>query len=334
MSKNIEQPPNNNGDTGRLLKNAVLLDKPADVPDGYIAYNPSAIWTVPRNGDTADVMYVRVEPDRSDKFSSHLGKTVARPYKIDLGQPQPKLTPFYGAEQVPGEDPALTRINRKLPSGKLETVWLLSVVDAQPKAGLPNEVESITTRFYAGKTLDKLEHIADGPRGMKDIRLKQGPDPQGTEVLVYGRPQPEQFSGNITFTSLKSLDDLDEQAILSADYIDESLLPVGSGIWGGVNDVVNTGNGSYWLAAHRANTTGEDRSGRHYEAVLYEHDIRGQAIRLVGTIATAEMFAPSDAKQDDAVDLHDVVFMGGGYNGSLNYMSFGVRDAAIGIGHL
>ena len=43
------------------------------------------------------------------------------------------------------------------------------------------------------------------------------------------------------------------------------------------------------------------------------------------------MFPTGLVKADESVDLHDVVFSGGGYNGTLQYVSFGVRDGSIGI---
>lgn len=313
------------------LSSTILLNPPEDVPEGYIAYNPSAIWSTLSQGQKVDIVYVRVEPDRASTVTSHLGKSVVRPYCIDLTRPVPKLTPWHQAEEKVGEDPALTRVNRKLPSGKIQAVWLLSAVHVQPKPDEPNEVAMLQTRFYAGETLSKLEHIANGPDWMKDIRVAQGPDPHSAEIHVYGRPQPQPYSGNITFTTIASLENLNEQVISAAPFIDETLLPVGSGIWGGVNDIINAGDGKYILAAHRAWRKGDQEVGRHYEAVLYEHDTVTRKITELGVLATADMFPPGRIKDDASLDLHDVVFTGGGYNGTLQFMTCGVRDATIGL---
>ena len=273
------------------LFDPALLLKPADVPDDYIAYNPSSIHTVKgADGVARDIMYVRVEPNRSDAATSHLGKSVVRPYIInprDLGVP---LAPYYGATEYTGEDAALTRVNRKLPGGKLEKVWLFSYVDPQPEVGRPNRVQTLCTRFFAGADLNHLEHVADGPEWMKDIRV--------------------------------------------APFIDESLLPIGGGTWGGVNDVIKVSAGKYILAAHRAWTVDPQGFARHYESVLYGHDVAAKSIIELGVLATSDMFPAGKAKDASDADLSDVVFTGGGYNGTLEFMSFGVRDGSVGVGRV
>jgi len=314
------------------LTGPLLLAKPADVPDDYIAYNPSAIWTVrDARGRLHDIMYVRVEPNRSSPQCSHLGKSVVRPYEIDLRDRAAPLRPYYDAEEKRGEDAALARINRRLQNGKLEKIWLLSCVDPRPKTDKPNEVDTLTTRFYGGTDLDKLEHIGDGPEWMKDIRVTPADGPLGTELELYGRPQAEADSGNLTYATLSGLDRLTPEAIAAAPYINENLLPIGSGVWGGVNDVFRIGDGKYILAAHRAWRTGVNGAARHYESVLYGHNVADKRIVELGVIATADMFPSGEIKDDTSVDLHDVAFTGGGHNGRLTYMSYGIRDASIGL---
>jgi hypothetical protein len=311
-----------------------MISKPADVPDDYIAYNPSAIYTVEDSGGARDVMYVRVEPNRSNAISSHLGRSVVRPYIVDPRHPRVPLTPFYGADEFAGEDAALTRVNRKLPSGKLEKIWLLSYIDPKPDPSHPNRVMSLYTRFMAGPNLNNLEHIADGPEGMKDICLVQADGPLGTELELYGRPQPLPDSGNITHVTIARIEDLTAETIAAAPFIDENLLPIGKGVWGGTKFAVKISAGKYILAAHRAWRTGSGGRGRHYEAVLFGHDVRANRIVELGVIATSDMFPMSEAKQESGVNLNDVVFTGGGYNDTLDFMTFGVRDSGIGIGGL
>ncbi len=317
------------------LQNPSIIQKPRDVPDDQIAYNPSAIWTVMgKDGINRDIMYVRVEPDRSDSESSHLGKSVVRPYIVDVKNPSSPLLRYEGAMEYLGEDPSLTRIYRKLPSGNLEEVWLLSFVDAQPKLDKPNEVLSLCTRFYIGTDLGELEHISDGPEWMKDIRISKADGPLGTEIAVYGRPQTEENSGNITFVVLSSINELTAQTISKAPYIDQNLLPIGGRIWGGVNDVIRVGPYQNILAAHRAWRTGENGHSKHYETVFYGHDTQDNSIVDLGIVATADMFPRGVIKQDASADLGDVVFTGGGYNGTLEYMSFGIRDGSLGFASL
>ncbi|MFA5003838.1 MAG: DUF1861 family protein [Candidatus Saccharimonadales bacterium] len=317
-----------------LLENPRLLPKPDDVPDDYIAYNPSPIWTVrDNNGVSRDIMYVRVEPNRSNSQVSHLGKSVVRPYIVDLGNPAKQLIPYDRAQEYVGEDASLTRINRRLPlSGILEKVWLLSYVDPKPKFDKPNEVAEIRTRFWAGTDLAKLEHVADGPEWMKDIRPTKADGPLGTELGVYGRPQTEPDSGNITYATLPNIEALAPETIADMPYIDKDLLPVGSGVWGGVNDVWRIAPGKFILAGHRAWRTGVDGHGRHYESVLYGHNTFAKRIVELGIIATADMFSGGIVKDDTSVNLSDVVFTGGGYNGRPDFMTFGVSDGNIGVG--
>lgn len=313
------------------LTNPTLLPKPLDIPDDHIAYNPSAIWTTKdKSGKSHDIMYLRVEPDHSCPDTSHLGKSRVRPYIVDLANLDKPLRPYYEADEKMGEDAALTRINRRLGNGAIERVWLLSCVNAQPFTDKPDHVRTLHTEFYIGKELNTMEHIANGPEWMKDIRIAQDTS-STTKLHIYGRPQPKQDSGNITHTTINNIENLNKQVISNAPFLDDNLLPVGSGIWGGVNDVISVSPDKHILIAHRAWKTKENGRGRHYEAVLYEHTTRKRIVRDLGVLATASMFPIGTIKADEAIDLSDVVFTGGGYNGTLQYTTFGVRDGSIGI---
>lgn len=316
------------------LTKPALLPKPLDIPEDYIAYNPSAIWTTTdKSGRSNDIVYLRIEPNHSCAETSHLGKSRVRPYVIDVANLDKPLQPYYEAEEKMGEDAALTRINRKLGSGAIEQIWLLSCVNAQPFADKPDHVKTLHTEFYIGKNLDKLEHVADGPEWMKDIRISQDIN-STTKLHIYGRPQPQPDSGNITYTTIDDIEKLNKQVISSADFLDENLLPIGSGIWGGVNDIIPIDHDKNILVAHRAWRTGESGKGRHYEAVLYEHSIQKRTVKDLGVLAIANMFPTGTIKADEAVDLSDVVFTGGGYNKTLQYVTFGVRDGSIGISNV
>jgi hypothetical protein len=310
------------------------LDKPADVPDDHVAYNPSGIWSgLLNNGEALDFMYVRVEPNRSDAWSSHLGKAVVRPYIIDPFNPRQSLVPLYEAPEFIGEDASLTRVKRKLGNGVIETVWLLSFVDVVPNSIRKNEVQALRTRFYAAKDLNKLEHIADGPEWMKDVRVGSSDGFHETELSVFGRPQLRDVkdNGNISQSEVKSIGRLGPENIANAPVVNDELLVVGSGVWGGVNDVIRVGRNEYVLLSHRAWRTGDDGQARHYESVLYGYDTRDNRIVDLGVLATAANFPGGIVKDDKVVDLADVVFSGGGYNGRLDFATFGVGDGNIGL---
>ncbi len=315
------------------LADAQLLPKPLDIPDDYIGYNPSAIWTTEdKKGRLHDIMYVRVEPDHFGRDSSHLGKSRVRPYEINLSDLNEPLKPYPEADEIIGEDPALTRINRRLASGAIEKIWLLSCVDVQPYPFKPWEVRNLKTRFYAGTRLDRLEHIADGPENMKDIRIAQDIS-NGTALHIYGRPRiKKEGNGNISYASITGIEDLSEEVISAAPYINEKLFPRWGSSWGGVNDITPVDSDINLLLGHRAWTTAPDGKAVHYEAVFFEHDIKQQRITNLGVVATASVFPQGHVKDNVLVDTHDVVFPGGGYNNDLNVVSFGVRDATIGVG--
>jgi hypothetical protein len=126
--------------------------------------------------------------------------------------------------------------------------------------------------------------------------------------------------------------DLDEQAILDAKLIDEKLFPRYGNLWGGANDVFPIDTDTNMLLGQRAWATDPDGKAVHYEVVLYEHNTKQKRIKDLGVLATADAFPPGHVKDNVLVDLHDVVFPGGGYNGALNIVTFGVRDATIGVG--
>jgi hypothetical protein len=335
MSMQLEQYTNNRSlrtlsCEEYMLANPTLLPKPTDLPGNYIAYNPSGIWTVEnRSGKLHDIVYLRVEPE-----TEHLGKSRVRPYIVDIMNPEQPLQAYDDAEEKMGEDAALTRIRQKrLANGAIQDtwLWLLSCVDAQPVPGKPDCVQTLRTKFFAGEHLDKLEHIADGPEWMKDIRIAQ--DSSSDKLHVYGRPQPEEWSGNITHTTIDNINQLNAQVISEAQFIDEDLLPIGSGVWGGVNDIMTLDEYTHLLLAHRARRTGENGMGRQYEAVLYKHNLREKSIMDLGTLATANLF-PGRTVKPDKIDLDDVAFPGGFRNGKPGITTFGLGDGSWGRGNM
>ncbi len=285
-------------------------------------------------GQPHDVLYARVEPDRADAASSHLGKTVVRPYKVVGTNPGGlSLVPYTDALELPGEDPSLTRIYRRRANGKPEAAWLLSCVVPVPKVDKPNEVASLRTHFYVGTSLGTLELIAVGPEGMKDIRIA-APLPDSLLLDNYGRPQPVAFSGNISYSQLPSVDGLSE-ATVATEFIDPDLCPIGSGTWIGANDVVPEGPYKNLLVSHQGVCIGEDGHGRQYDGVMHRHNKLTGTIENLGVFATAGQFPAGPAKQDETVDLRKVVFPGGARNGHLpGWMTFGVRDCSIGIAYV
>jgi hypothetical protein len=271
-------------------------------------------------------MYLRVEPKKL-----HLGNSRVIPYEVNLANPSEHLQRYEKAPIIIGEDPALTRINRRLGSGAIEKIWLLSCVDAQPFPDEPNCVQTLRTKFFAGKDLNKLEQIAEGPEWMKDIRISPVIGSE-TGIHIYGRPQPMEFSGNITHTTISGIEKLNEKVISGAPFIDERLFPVGSGEWGGANDIMAINAFTNIILAHRAERTGEDLSGRHYEVVLLGHNLIEKSIVNLGVLATADFFGENWTTKAD--NVRDVAFPGGFRNGKPGYVTVGVGDGSFGLADL
>lgn len=310
------------------LSNPTLLRKPSDIPDNYIAYNPSGIHTVESSlGEFQDIMYLRVEPKEQ-----HLGKAYIIPYEVNLADQSEPLRRYEKAPIICGEDPALTRIKRKLGNGAIENIWLLSCVDVQPFADNPDCVKSLRTKFFAGKNLDNLEQIAVGPEWMKDIRIAPILGSE-TGIHIYGRPQPMEYSGNISYTTASGIDRLNENIIRNAPFIDDNLFRIGSEEWGGANDVAAIDRYTNLVLAHRAKRIGADLSGRHYEIVLLEHDLARKRIKNLGVLATADSFGKKRTAKAD--HLNDVAFPGGFHNSRAGgILTSGVGDGEIAVANL
>lgn len=280
-------------------------------------------------------MILRVEPNRVDAVTSHLGKSVVRAYMINLQNLEVPMRPFHGATEFLGEDASLIRIRRRLPiSGKLEKAWLHSSVYVQPKPDKPYEVASFQTLFRSGTSLNNLEIVAEGPPGMKDIRNAIDADPDSSRLHVWPRPQPYSETGNVSYMSVPDLSKLTEEAIANAPLIHKDLYPEDSGVWGGVGEAWLVGNGKYVLASHQAWMTGPNNSGKCYEGLMFGHNTITKRIVELGVIAAAAMFPGHTVKDDMTINLNNVVFPGGGHNGKPELLTFGVGDGSVGIGRL
>jgi len=104
MSLQLETLTNNDAEQKceqYTLTNPSLLTKPADLPEGYIATNPSGIWTTTsQSGKNYDIMYLRVEPE-----GSHLGKSAVVPYTVDVTNFSKPLLRYNEAEGDNGRRP-------------------------------------------------------------------------------------------------------------------------------------------------------------------------------------------------------------------------------------
>ncbi|MGP4074828.1 DUF1861 family protein [Halobacillus sp. K22] len=175
------------------------------------------------------------------------------------------------------------------------------------------------TVFYKGESINDLHFFAEGPDGMKDIRLLQLEDHR---IGVFTRPQGEKGGrGKIGYTELNSLEQLQasliDQAPLIAPHFTEEE-------WGGVNDLHLLENGKIGVLGHIASF--DEQGDRHYYpfTCIYER----QTNQLVGMniIATRNDFPEGPAKRPD---LKDVLFSGGlvQLEGGKAELYVGVSDA-------
>lgn len=158
--------------------------------------------------------------------------------------------------------------------------------------------------FYAGKDFNDLDRKAEGPWGMKGIRLVKLID---GKIGVYTRPQGEKGrKGQIGFTTVDSLEgffkdamDIVEKApLLSTRFPNDE--------WGGVNQVIQLPDGRNLIIGHRAYK--DDLNKRHYYPWAFIHEpFTGEIVDL-GILAERSDFPPGPAK---AHDLEDVVYPAG-----------------------
>jgi len=156
------------------------------------------------------------------------------------------------------------------------------------------------TRFWRGNDLTSLRHFADGPQGMKDIRLVDLTDGR---ILLFTRPQGANGGrGKIGWTIIDSLECLTPQAIDKAQLLQH----VDDLSWCGVNEAWESSAGIVDVLAHVA--CFDKQGNRHYYAAVFQFDIALSQSSPITIIAERDDFLPGDAKR---IDLNDVVFPGG-----------------------
>jgi hypothetical protein len=175
------------------------------------------------------------------------------------------------------------------------------------------------TVFYKGKRLSELEKFAQGPDGMKDLRLIELAD--GT-IGIFTRPQGDKGGrGKIGFTRIPSLQDLsveviDRAPLLDGQFPDEE--------WGGANELHLLSNGWVGVLGHVA--CFDEEGNRHYYPMTFVLDPETGKHTPLQILATRSHFLPGEAKRPDLID---VVFSGGlvrGANGTAEFFA-GISDA-------
>ena len=158
------------------------------------------------------------------------------------------------------------------------------------------------TVFYGGSIKEGWEKIAEGPIGMKDIRLVEMLDGR---IGVFTRPQGDRNKrGRIGFRILSTLDELG-----SVDLTDSQMIPelFANEEWGGVNQAITLPDGRLGCIGHIANNDRYERKFSYY-AVAFELDPKIFKTTQVRIIATRDDFLESDSKSPRIVNC---LFPGG-----------------------
>jgi hypothetical protein len=188
------------------------------------------------------------------------------------------------------QDPFVTRINSELVFGGVETI-----------KDENNKIISWKTNFYRGNSINELEYFAEGPEGMKDIRLVELPN---DKVGVFTRPQGEIGGrGTIGFCTINSLEELNTKKINSADLLNNQFL---DSEWGGVNEVHLLENNLLGVLGHIAAFDQEDN--RHYYPMSFAFNYSTEKASDIKIIAQRSDLPEGPAKRED---LEDVLFSGG-----------------------
>ncbi|MFW5889533.1 MAG: DUF1861 family protein, partial [Bacillota bacterium] len=189
------------------------------------------------------------------------------------------------------QDPFITKINSELLFGGVEII----------KDSKSEEIISWKTNFYRGDSINDLEFFAEGPAGMKDIRLIELPN---GKIGVFTRPQGEIGGrGKIGFCSLNSLDELNAENIQKADLLNDQFLDLE---WGGVNEVHLLENNLLGVLGHIAAFDQNDK--RHYYPMCFAFDYLKVKASKIKIIAQRRDLPEGPAKRKD---LEDVLFSGG-----------------------
>lgn len=209
------------------------------------------------------------------------------------------------------QDPFLSCIhNKKIVGG-------VSLDFSEPFPGVYT-IENYRTSFFDFETKEK---IADGPDGMKDIRLVD----LGNSIGVFSRPRSKEegvVHSSIQFSTVSSMADITSDFIgqMSIDPLKKVKGFFNYNEWGGVNAVYQLEDGWLGVLGHIAYYSEHSTAESPDQAHTDEHLRKYAAIAFEFNPATKEVTHPVMilARNNLAMeakpkfeDLHDVIFPGG-----------------------
>ncbi|MCS7184109.1 MAG: DUF1861 family protein [Patescibacteria group bacterium] len=217
------------------------------------------------------------------------------------------------------EDPAITIIDGKI---------LFTAVRVLEKPKRNKWI--IRTEFYYGDDIFSLKKIAEGPIGMKDIRLVEFKDREGNKKIgVFTRPYiGKKRRGRIGYLEISSLSELGKIDWRKSQIIE---LPILELEWVGTNDVYYLNNGLLCVLAHIGS---RDKNGYlHYYAVTFIFDPKELRATNFKIVAVRDNFPDGKYKSQKT---KDVIFPGG-FEGEVDpnidkiKLYCGLSDAQVGL---
>lgn len=214
-------------------------------------------------------------------------------------------------KEIELEDPAISFIKGKL-------ILIAVRVLEKPRDNFKAWV--IRTEFYQGNDIFNLKKFAEGPLGMKDIRLVE----TDNKIGVFTRPQGGQAKrGRIGYLEIKSLEDVKKVDFDKGKLIDIHLK---NEEWVGTNDAFYLGNGVIGVLGHLAYE--DKKSNLHYSAIVFKFNINEFRAFGFKIIARRKYFPYSKIKSERT---KDVIFPGGfEFKGKKVILYCGLSDAAVG----
>ncbi len=201
-------------------------------------------------------------------------------------------------------------LDREVPSFELQDPFIARVETELIFGGVKifheNQQLNWKTLFYRGKTLPELRQFAEGPVGMKDIRLVQLPT---GKIGVFTRPQGGEFGkGKIGYKTINSLEELAGTDLYSAEIIEGQF---DDETWGGVNEAHTLDRKTLGVLGHLAKSEqAEEGEIKHYCPMVFAFNYETGEASPIKVIAERKDF-PEGEGGKRSPELDDVVFSGG-----------------------
>jgi len=188
------------------------------------------------------------------------------------------------------EDPFIT---------KIRNMYVLGGVETMRKPG--RTWLSFRTVFYKGSDIHNLKRFANGPWGMKGIRLIELPD---GKIGVFTRPMGKKGArGKIGFITIESLKQLTPRVLSNAEIIKG----FAKGEWGGVNDTVMLKENKLGVLGHIARYS-QGMAMRFYYPMVFCFDPETKKSSTIRILVRRAELPEGEAKRPD---LYNVVYPGG-----------------------